>query len=140
MRLKEMLKFMFFLICVITTAQIVAQSLRYGVDYMITGDLWTWPVYWHYRYLLAAVISVLPSLIFINSDETSRVGFNIRIGIHFLLTFSFTMGAQVHFFCDWSGWRALLTSAFFYFFLSFSILSYLYHCHCYLLSSTKEVK
>jgi len=78
----------------------------------------------YYQYPLMALISVLPTVVFIGGDRVAKRNWNIRIGIHFVLTSIFTIYANIYFFWGWYGWRGLFTGAFFYSFLPVFSLIY----------------
>jgi len=111
---------MLMLICFITMAQLLAYSAVYRIIYLTQGMLIRYPVMYYYRYILAAIISVLPTLIFIGSDVISKKEWNIRLAIHFILTLSSTIFAQLYYFtCEFCSWRDHFNPSYSYFLPTF---------------------
>jgi len=125
MTLKEVLKFMFLLTCVITTALVAIYSILYAIIYAITDIRFTWPVMFYFQYPATALISSLPLLVFIGSDDDSKRSHRIRLIIHFILTFVSTLVAMIKFFWSWDGWRNLFFESYeLYLFLGLFSLIY----------------
>ena len=95
MTLKEAIKFISILFCVITTAQIIFIPILVrisGADFLIR--------YRHlYRFALVAFLGVFPTVIFVNTDRTSKKGWKIRVIIHFCLTLASVFGTIIYY--DW---------------------------------------
>jgi len=99
MKLKEILKFMLILTCVITIGQILLASvmaiIRGGDIFVDARHL--------YRYPLMAFSSILPTLIFVNSGPTTKKGWKIRVILHFFLTTAIVLGNSIYH--DYYWWR-----------------------------------
>jgi len=93
MTFKHIVKFTFFLFCVITTMQIIFVPILDLIngrnDVIYIRDL--------YRYPLIAFASVLPTFILVNSDQMSRNGWRIRVILHCILTQAAVFGGLVYF-------------------------------------------
>lgn len=53
---------------------------------------------------------MLPTLIFVNSETATRLGWRIRVALHFSLTLSFGLGNWLYLFSSWYGWGKLLSN------------------------------
>ena len=85
MRLKETLKFMLHLFCIITTAQVIfisalsaVQGTNSELNYQILHSI-----------MITAFVGVLPTIIFAWTENVSRGIFLFSVGLHFVLTTSF---------------------------------------------------
>jgi len=107
MTLKEILKFIFILTCVITIAQIIGVSATHAYWYAISGTRYYIPVDSLYNYPLTGFIAALPTLIFINSDRTTKISWRIRLVTHFFLTLILTVLSYPSNWYGWYGWRYL---------------------------------
>jgi len=93
MTLKEAIKFISILFCVITTAQIIFTPILA----IINGTYFVMPVRYLYRFALVAFLGVFPTIIFVNTDRTSKKGWRIRAIIHFCLTLASVFGAIIYY-------------------------------------------
>ena len=92
MRLKEVLKFMFILACIVTVGQILFVSTIAAIS-----DI-EFSIYAHqlYHYPLMAFSSVIPTLIFINSERSTINGWKIRVIFHFFFTAIIVVGSSIY--------------------------------------------
>lgn len=97
MSLKEILKFMSILACVITVGYILLVSMMATIN---ENDL---SVFAHhlYRYPLIAICSVLPTLIFVNSERATANGWKNRVIFHFFLTGTIVLGSSIYLIYYW---------------------------------------
>jgi len=93
MTLKEAIKFISILFCVITTAQVIfIPTLA-----IINGNYILIPSRHLYRFALVAFISALPTAAFVNISRTSKKGWKIRVIIHSCLTLASVFGAIMYY-------------------------------------------
>lgn len=120
---KKTLFFMLILTCIITTIHILWMSGLSAILYSTTGRYFTiaTPSYGLYRYPLTSLMSVLPTLLLINSDKATELGWKVRVIIHFFLTFTFSFGSWLYLFSTWYGWNHLLRNVW-QFLLVFTII------------------
>ncbi len=93
MKLKDTLKYMFHIFCVITTFEtlfIATESLINDSNFVLNA----WELY---KILIIAFTSVLPMLIFVRSETASRMGMIIRKVIHFVLTSGIVFSLLIYF-------------------------------------------
>jgi len=113
MSFKERLVFMFLLMCVITTGFVAMYAIMFLILYHTAGTRQTYPIMYHYKYILVAFLCTLPTLVFIKSENSSKIGYRIRIGINFTLTISTAFFGTLHFF--WGGithWESFIRGFF----------------------------
>ena len=93
MRLKEILKFMFYLFCIITTSQLffvtMLMIIRNTTDEISINHF--------YSILISSFVGVLPTIMFVFTENISRKGWFISRFIHFILTASFVYAALIYF-------------------------------------------
>jgi magnesium-transporting ATPase (P-type) len=108
MKLKEALKFMSILFCVITTLEsifIASVSLLFDPSFIIDA----WDIL---RILFVALTGVLPVLILIRSEKAPRAELMIRKILHFILTAGIVFTLLIYF--GWMGMaNALIITLFF---------------------------
>jgi len=110
MTLKGIIKLIFLLTCIITTVHILVISIVNIYFYIAMNTRLLTPIYRLYRYPLASFLSALPSLIFVNSDQTTKNGWKIRLIVHFFLTITMTVLGIIIGWHGWYGWRYLFSS------------------------------
>jgi len=108
MTLKEISKVIFVLTCAITTVYILSISLFHHYFYTMFDLQLHVPISSLYQYPLTGFLSALPTLIFINSDQTSKTGWRIRLVLHFLLTITLTILSISLSWYGWHSWHYLL--------------------------------
>ena len=116
---------MLVLTCIITTTHLLWISIVSAIFFERTGyplALAMVTLDDSYRYPLASFVSVLPTLLFINIDRATDVGWRIRVIAHFFATFVFTLGSWIYLFLSWANWDYLVR--FFIIFLIVFIIIY----------------
>jgi len=95
---KRIILFMLLLTCVITTIQILWISLIHSYMYAsCTPPAWL-TFRSLYRFVLIALLSTLPTLIFIDADQASKKSWTKRMMIHFILTLGIVViGVDINF-------------------------------------------
>ena len=127
MSTKKILLFMFLLGCVITTMHLLLISGVHIFWYTTTGLRLRTPIYQLFRWPLHGFISVLPTLIFIKSDGATKLGWRVRIVVHFFLTIVFTLGSWILFwygaYDSWNDlFRSIVRGYYNIFFLMFTVI------------------
>ena len=107
MSLKKVLLFMFLLACIVTTIHLLWISGVHLFMYTTTDVRLRTPMYRLFRWPLHGFLSVLPILIFIKSDDATKLGWSIRVVIHFFLTIIFTLGSWILLWYQWHDWGHL---------------------------------
>ena len=104
MSLRRMVAFILLLACVITTIYLLYQAGLHFFLYQTTNIRVRIPIHELYRFPLFGIICTLPSLIFVNTEKTTKLGWNVRVILHFILTYNFTLSAIILLWGEWRGW------------------------------------
>ena len=144
MNFRRVFFFVFLLGCVITTVHLGWQAYIGWDWYRNDGIVRNIPLANFHRYFWLGFISAAPTLVFINSDNASKISWRARIAIHFVLTIFFTKIA-INFM--WSGripsFSALvdltLSGSFLYFYIIFTVI-YAGTYYCWMLYQKKVAK
>ena len=118
MKLKDALKLMFFLACVVTTFQI----LFIATYVMISGADFTLRAAELYRVCFIGFSCVLPVLLFVRNETARRAEIIVRKALHFFLTAGIVFGLLIYY--QWMDTKNALFIALFFLALYFSALAF----------------
>lgn len=92
MRLSEALKFMIILACVVTVGQLLLIST---IVTAIESEFFVYARYL-YRYPLMSLASVMPTLIFVNSERVTKSSWRVRVIFHFFFTAIIVLASSIY--------------------------------------------